>query len=248
MTTPGFVTGTLWTAAFTQLRGAVIFPRSVPLTKNMNWRWLRPWPWLDTRARFAAGTPRGGTLLDLGSSDGETLGHIAELRPDLRLCSADKSGRPEKYPSGCEFRRADFEREPLPWPDASMDAVTCMHVVEHLRDPQPLLGEIARLLKPGARAYFETPHPKTLKLPSAAGQFTLNFHDDPTHVRVVEMADLARQLEPLGLRVEATGTSRNWLFAALHPVFSLLPASRKKFTARVHWLGWSAYLVARRLS
>ena len=50
------------------------------------------------------------------------LGHIAELRPDLHLFSADKFGQPEKYPPQCEFHRADFERDKLPWPGASMDA------------------------------------------------------------------------------------------------------------------------------
>lgn len=49
----------------------------------MNGSGLRHCSWLDTRARFAAGTPRGGALLDIGSSDGETLGHIAELRLEL---------------------------------------------------------------------------------------------------------------------------------------------------------------------
>ncbi|MSU57888.1 MAG: SAM-dependent methyltransferase [Pedosphaera sp.] len=212
----------------------------------MNWLWLRRCPWIDTRARFVAGVPRDGRLLDLGSSDGETLRHFAELRPDLRLASADIAGQPETYPPGCEFHRVDFERDPLPWPDRSMDAVTCLHVIEHLRDLTPLLREIARVLKPGARAYFETPHPKTLHLPSAAGRFTLNFHDDPTHVRLVTTEELSVPLQKLGLSCEAAGTSRNWFFAATHPVFSLLPGSRKKFTARVHWLGWSAYLVARR--
>jgi len=212
----------------------------------MNWERLRPFPWLDTRARFVAGTVRGGTLLDLGAFDGETLGHFRELRPDLRLCAADKAGSPEKYPSGCEFRRADFEQDALPWPDGSMDAITCMHVVEHLRDIKQLVREIARLLKPGAGVYFEMPHPKTLTLPSAAGRFTLNFHDDPTHVHLVTTDELAAQARATGLKVESAGTSRNWLFAAAHPFFLLLPTSRKKFTARVHWLGWSAYLIARR--
>src|SRR5882672_4892713 len=99
----------------------------------MNWLWLRPFPGLDTRARFVAQAPRASTLLDLGSSDGETLGHIAELRPDLRLFAADKFGQPEKYPPHCEFCRTDFESEKLCWPDASMDTITCMHLVEHLR-------------------------------------------------------------------------------------------------------------------
>jgi SAM-dependent methyltransferase len=207
---------------------------------------LRLAPWLDTRARFVAQAPAGGRLLDLGSSDGETLGHIAELRPDLRLAAADKAGQPDRYPAGCEFRRVDFEREPLPWPDQSQDAVTCMHVVEHLRELTHLFREVARVLRPGGAAYWETPHPKTLHLPSAAGRFTLNFHDDPTHVRVVTVEELARLAAAAGLVPERAGLSRNWLFAAVHPVFCCLPASRKKFTARVHWLGWSACLVTRR--
>src|SRR5206468_4049090 len=120
----------------------------------MNWLCLRPWPWLDTRARFVARVPRGGRLLDLGSSDGETLGHLAQLRPDLRLAAADKFGQPENYPSGCEFHHVDFEREPLPWPGASFDAVTCMHVVGHLGDLKNLFHEIARVLRPGGRFYF----------------------------------------------------------------------------------------------
>jgi len=215
----------------------------------MNWRCLRPFPWLDTRARFVAQAPRPGVLLDLGTSDGETLGHIAQLRPDLRLLAADKLGQPEKYPVDCQFRQTDFECDPLPWPTATVDAITCMHLVEHLRDLNLLLREITRVLKPGARVYFETPHPKTLTLPSLRNSprpFTMNFSDDPTHVQVVTMAALAQQVEDAGLHVERTGISRNWLFAAAHPLFAWLPPSRMKFTAQVHWLGWSACLIASR--
>jgi SAM-dependent methyltransferase len=212
----------------------------------MNWRHLRPWPWLDTRARWVARTPRGGRLLDLGSSDGETLRHLAELRPDLKLSSADKFGEPRKYPAGCDFQQADFEKPPLPWPDGTFDVVTCMHVIEHLHDLKPLLAEVARVLKPGGFAYFETPHPKTTALPSAAGRFTLNFFDDPTHIQPVTMERLSAAAGLCGLATEQTGISRNWLFAAVHPFLRWRSDSRKKFTARVHWLGWSAYLVARR--
>ena len=215
----------------------------------MNWANLRSCPWLDTRARFVAQIPRGGALLDLGASDGETLGHFAELRPDLRLFAADKFGQPEKYPAHCQFHRADLERDPLPWADGSMDAITCMHLVEHLHDLGPLWREVARLLQPGGRVYFETPHPKSLALPSlrhGVVPFTMNFHDDPTHVRLVTTDELATQARAAGLLVERTGISRNWLFAAAHPLFRFRPPSRKKYTAHVHWLGWSACLIARR--
>ena len=80
----------------------------------------------------------------------------------------------------------------------------------------------------------------------AIGDFTLNFYDDPTHLRLVTTELLAGQTRRAGLEIEATGTSRNWLFAASHLFFIFRPPSRKKFTARVHWLGWSAYLIARR--
>ncbi|MBI3850098.1 MAG: class I SAM-dependent methyltransferase [Verrucomicrobia bacterium] len=218
----------------------------------MNWRHLRHVPWLDTRARFVARTPGGGALLDLGSSDGETLRHIAELRPDLRLFAADVAGRPEAYAPGCEFHRGDLEREKLPWPDRSVEAITCMHLVEHLENVTLLMQEAARLLKPGGRFYIETPHPKSLTLPSLRGKadiaFTLNFYDDPTHVKLVSVDVLAQEVQRVGLEVVDTGTSRNWLFAVSHLFYIFLPASRRKFTARVHWLGWSAYLIAQRPS
>lgn len=189
-------------------------------------------------------------MLDLGSSDGETLNHIAELRPDLHLFASDAAGTPEKYPPGCRFHRANLERETLPWPANSMDAITCMHLIEHLTDPGQLLGEVARLLKPGGCVYFETPHPKSTVLSSpagrAAGTFTLNFYDDPTHVHPVSLGRLATLLRQVGLEIVKTGRSRNWLFAAAYPAFMFLPPSRKKYTARVHWLGWSVYLTAQK--
>jgi SAM-dependent methyltransferase len=216
----------------------------------MNWAHLRNVPWLDTRARFVAGTPVGGALLDMGSSEGETLRHIAELRPDLQLFATDIAGHPDKYPKNCQFHRGDLQRERLPWADASMSAITCMHLVEHLTDLTLLIQEVKRLLKPGGQVYFETPHPKSLTLPSpkgkGAGTFTLNFYDDPTHVKPVAIGGLAQLLREEGLEITHAGTSRNWIFAGSHLLYQFLPPSRKKYTARVHWLGWSACVAARR--
>jgi SAM-dependent methyltransferase len=216
----------------------------------MNWALLRHASWLDTRAAFVAATPRGAALLDLGSSDGETLRHFAELRPDLRLHAVDIAGDPAHYPSGCLFHRADLERDRLPWPDGSMAAITCMHLVEHLQKMDFLVAEAARLLQPGGRLYFETPHPGTLHLPPAPkdgpGKFTFNFYDDPTHVRVVQTSELAEITHGAGLETVMRGISRNWLFAASHLVYQFRAASRQKYTARAHWVGWSACLVARR--
>jgi hypothetical protein len=48
------------------------------------------------------------------------------------------------------------------------------------------------------------------------------------------------------LSVTASGTSRNLLFAASYPLYLFSAASRKKFTARNHWIGWCSYLIAQR--
>ena len=217
----------------------------------MNWAKLRIAPWLDTRAAFVSGAPQGAALLDIGSSDGETLRHIAELRPDLRLYATDVAGQPERYPPRCTFHRGDLQREPLPWPDGAMAAITCMHLLEHLSDISLAVREVQRLLRPGGRVYFETPHPKTTVLSSprgvGAGTFTMNFYDDPTHIRPVAIGALAQKVREVGLEVIDSGTSRNLLFAAMHPIYRFMAPSRKKYTAQAHWLGWSAYLIARRL-
>lgn len=211
----------------------------------MNWKYFRPVPWLDTRVKFVNRTPRGGALLDIGSSNGETLGHMAELRPDLRFFATDLEGQPEKYPQGCQFHRGDIQAQKLPWQDGSIDTVTCIHLVEHLKDLKPLMQEVARLLKPGGgRAYFETPHPKSLNVQSVPGSgFPLNFFDDVTHVGIVPAEQLASLAREAGLQVTASGISRNWLFAASHLWYRWQPSSRQKYTAYLHWIGWSAYII-----
>ena len=125
----------------------------------MNWKHLRRIPWVDTRAKFVAGVPANGALLDIGSSDGETLRHLAELRPDLKYFATDLIGKPEAYPAGCAFHRGDIQTEPLPWKTGSLSAITCMHLVEHLHDLTLLAKETKRLLQPGGKIYVETPTP-----------------------------------------------------------------------------------------
>jgi SAM-dependent methyltransferase len=171
---------------------------------------------------------------------------MGELRPDLRFLSVDLEGVPERYPKGTDFARANLEQDRLPWPDSSVDAVTCMHVVEHLHGLTNLFAETARLLKPGGQAYFETPHPKTVHWPSAQGRFTLNFYDDPTHVKPVSPGQLAEAAQRAGLSPIHSGVSRNWVFVAAWPLLYFTRPSRSRFTARVHWGGWSACLIAQK--
>ena len=49
--------------------------------------------------------------------------------------------------------------ESLPFPDASIDAITCFEGIEHFLDPKTHLSEVARVLKPDGTYFVSTPHP-----------------------------------------------------------------------------------------
>jgi SAM-dependent methyltransferase len=216
----------------------------------VNWRYWRLFPWIDTRAKFVAATPRGGRLLDLGTSDGSTLRHFAELRPDLQYAAVDLK-KPVSLPSGTDFAVVNLEQQAFPWPASHFDSISCMHLIEHLRDSRNLWSECARVLKDGGRIYMETPGPLSLTARTvtgaAAGSVTMNFYDDPTHTELVPVAAMQQSAEAAGLRVTASGKSRNLLFVLAYPLLALLrPNTRQRYVAKLHWMGWSHYLVAER--
>jgi len=214
----------------------------------MNWKIFAKCPWIDTRAYFISKIKNGAKLLDIGSSDGETLNHFYELRPDIIYFATDILGSPDKYPYATQFYQCDIQKKKLPWSNETFDAITCMQLIEHLEDSSLLISECWRLLKPGGHIFFETPHPKTVALDSPpnkyAACFTINFYDDITHKKVISTGRLAHYLEHVGFNIKKTGISRNWFFSLSYLLYFFLPPSRKKFTAKNHLFGWSAYLVA----
>src|SRR4051812_36037710 len=92
----------------------------------------------------------GGSVLDLGCGAGDSVAQFRNENPDVRWVGADVEASPE-VPSR---RRTDaefvtFDGMHLPFDDASFDAIYCKQVLEHVREPAPLLAEVARVLKPG---------------------------------------------------------------------------------------------------
>lgn len=112
-------------------------------------------------AAMAADPAAQTAILDVGCGDGSFLAHLASSAPDrdIRWIGVDYSehqlARAAELPY--EFHRCDLG-DGLPFPDTSIDLVHAGEVLEHLYDPDHLLEECARVLRPGGHLVITTPN------------------------------------------------------------------------------------------
>lgn len=102
-----------------------------------------------------------GDYLDVGSGNGELIdrvmrrypitAHACDYRDDLMALG------------GIRVDVADLNTEPLPYPDAAFDLVTCTEVIEHLDHFRFALREIFRVLRPGGVCILSTPNVLNLR-------------------------------------------------------------------------------------
>ena len=89
-------------------------------------------------------------VLDLGCGAGGSVDLFRSLDPTVTWVGADIADSPEvaeRTRTDAEFVTFDGER--MPFEDASFELVYCKQVLEHVRRPEPLIGEVARVLEPG---------------------------------------------------------------------------------------------------
>jgi SAM-dependent methyltransferase len=85
---------------------------------------------------------------------------------------------------------ADVQR--LPFRDGSVDLIFATGLLEHVEDDKALLGEIARVLRPGGIAHVELP-------------FLQQYHEDPIDCRRLTVPGLERELKRHGLQTLHSG-------------------------------------------
>ncbi len=96
------------------------------------------------------------SILDIGSGAGQLAGHLLQYADrDARITCIDLCknmlcrARRRLHSNRPAYIAADMSA--LPFADQSFDGATCGYVIEHVPDPKAGLGEIARVLRPGAR-------------------------------------------------------------------------------------------------
>lgn len=128
-------------------------------------------------------------------------------------------------------------------PNGYFDGIWMVHVIEHLFNGDKVIESLLPKLKPGGFLYVEYPGKKSTTLPSMYG--TLNFYDDPTHVRIYSIAELTSLFEKSNCEVLKSGTRRNVAFVLAMPFRILLNTIRgKKLQGNIFWdlLGFAEFL------
>ena len=131
--------------------------------------------------------------------------------------------------------------------DNYFDAIWIVHVIEHLYNGDEVIAGLIPKLKPGGFIYVEYPGKKSVSLPSMKG--TLNFKDDPTHVRVYTIHELKKLFENNGCEVIRAGARRSWFYVSVIPFRMVYRWMRKKtVTGNIFWdlLGFAEYVYARK--
>ena|SRR5689334_9725508 len=133
-------------------------------------------------------------------------------------------------------------------PDDHFDFIRMTHVIEHLNNGDEVIKNLLPKLKNGGFIYIEYPGQRSTKLPSMNG--TMNFYDDPTHVRIYSVKELTRLLKNNNCSILSSGTRRNWVFLMAMPfriIGNLLKG--KKPRANMFWdlLGFAEFVYAKKI-
>lgn len=146
-----------------------------------------------------------GAVLDVGCG----------RKPYRRLTPAESyTGLDLDTPDSRALGVADvfYPGGPLPFPDASFDAVICSQVLEHVFEPEVFLREIGRVLRPGGRLVLTVP-------------FAWDEHEQPRDYARYSSFGLRALLERTGYTVEVqrkantgvralTQLTSGWVFKA----------------------------------
>jgi len=199
--------------------------------------------------------PDNSRILDVGCLGFEQMHFGQKLRPNSFSYFGVDYCKPKEIPLNFEFKQADLNKENIPFLDDQFDLVVAKHIIEHLKDPIAMVGELFRVCKPGGFLYIEAPSERSLLMPgmffSHDKFFSLSFFDDPTHFSRPWTPQSLYRLTKLyscdPLKVDYQYSLKHRLCFPFVFLFCLL-TKNGKLLERSIWqtIGWASYLIAKK--
>jgi SAM-dependent methyltransferase len=196
-------------------------------TKRWGAALLRPRPWYmnGLKLRYLLedlGAVRG-RVLDVGCGAGSVAKAVKRERPDLQVFGCDLSQSALAI-AGASKDDVDFRlatAEGLPFADGELDFVWIFDVLEHVADPDLVLREVARVLKPGGRFHIVLPlegQPRTLYRLLGCGTRWMAKVRHGGHIQIFSAQRFRTMSSACGLKVIRT----RWSYHVLLQVLDVL--------------------------
>jgi methionine biosynthesis protein MetW len=97
-------------------------------------------------------------LLDVGCGDGIIRNFVAGKVKTIYGVDNSHSELDKAVKSGLKVKLVDLDTQNLPFRSDYFCTVTCLDVIEHVRDPEALLSKIYRVIKKGGKLIVATPN------------------------------------------------------------------------------------------
>ena len=157
---------------------------------------------------------KNNRLLDIGCGAGTLL--AAARKNSWNAQGLDVSPIAVKHVRDSGFEVFEGELQDAAFPSEHFDVVTAAELLEHLIDPQPVLQEVARILRPGGLFWTTTPHARGLSGRMLGLKWRCIW--PPEHLQLFSVRGLKTLLRDAGfrqLRVDTTGGNPLEIFHAM---------------------------------
>lgn len=145
------------------------------------------------------------SVLDIGCGDGLFSTFCAERGAEVIFADIDgeKVAVVERLLQDSPARALQplvTDANPIALPDARVNKVIAMEVLEHVRDPAQFMAELVRVARPGAQFLFTVPDPRGESVQKQLAPAA--YFEHPNHIRVFQRDEFEQLILEAGLIIE----------------------------------------------
>jgi radical SAM superfamily enzyme YgiQ (UPF0313 family)/ubiquinone/menaquinone biosynthesis C-methylase UbiE len=137
------------------------------------------------------------TVVDVGTADGLMLEALQQRFPSTRFIGIDRNFNLLNARAAPSIGKLQGDAQVLPLADGTADALIATAIIEHVPDPDGMMQECARVLRPGGVCILTTPDPTLEHIAS-----TIGLLKDAGHQTTFNLDGLQALLERNGFAIQ----------------------------------------------